>query len=124
MRCTDDHRDSDLVEPLQVGRDPARPEVVVLAQVEDLADHLPRRRSRRPLRRPRAVAQASLTVVGVTPLPFVERLPGNAEPPADPGDVSLVARLPQHLQPPRRQTGLLTFRHRLSAKADKPKEES
>jgi hypothetical protein len=29
------HRDSDLVEPLQVGRDPARHEVVVLAQVED-----------------------------------------------------------------------------------------
>jgi len=40
------------------------------------------------------------------------------------GAASLVARLPQHLQPPRRQTGLLTFRHRLSAKADKPKEES
>jgi hypothetical protein len=86
-------RDGDLVEPMQVGRDAASPEVIVRAQVED-TDHLPRGDSRRPLRRSRPIAEAGVTVVGVATLLFVERLPGNAEPAADPGDVSLVGRLP------------------------------
>ena len=86
-------RDLDAMEPVQIRRDPARSEVIVLAQVEDLADHLARRRSRRSLRRPRPIAQAGVAVLGVSPLPLVERLPGNAEPAADAGDILLVCRL-------------------------------
>jgi len=116
--------DHKLMESVQVRCDPGRPEVIMLAQIEDFTDHLARGGSRRSMRRPRPIAQPGVTVIGVSLLPLVERFPGKAEPSADAGDVSLVARVPQHLQPPRRQTGLATFRHRLSAKADKPKEES
>jgi len=42
----------------------------------------------------RPIAEAGVSVVGVATLPLGERLPGHAEPAADPGDVSLVGRLP------------------------------
>ena len=51
-------RDRDLVKALQVVGDHARPEVIVLPQVQDLADDLARRGARRPVRRPRPIAQA------------------------------------------------------------------
>lgn len=96
-------RDGDrcLMEAVQVRRDLARPEVIVLPQVENLADDLTRGRSRRPQRRARTVAQAGAAVLGVTPLPFVEGLARNPESPAHTGDVPLVGGLPQHQQPPR-----------------------
>ena len=81
------------MESVQVRGDPGRPEVIVLAQIEDLADHLARRGSRRSVRRPRAIAQPGITVFRVSPLPLVERLPGKAEPPADAGDILFVYRL-------------------------------
>ena len=87
------HGDCHLMEPFEVGGDPTGSEVVVLTQVEDLADHLAWRGSRRSLRRPRPIAQAGVTVLGVTPLPLVERLAGNAEPAADARDILLVCRL-------------------------------
>src|SRR5262245_20339713 len=83
----------DAVEPVQIRRDPPCSEVIVLAQVEDLADDLARGRSRRPLRCPRPIAQAGVSVLGVASLPFVKRLPGNPEAPAHAGDVSCVGRL-------------------------------
>ena len=43
-------------------------------------------------RRARAIAQPGVTVLGVAPLPFVERFPGNPEATAYTGDVSLVGR--------------------------------
>jgi hypothetical protein len=82
------------VEAMQVHRDPAGSEVIVLAQVEDLADHLTSGRSWRSLRRPRPIAQAGVSVLGMATLPLVERLPGNPEPTARPGDVSVVDCLP------------------------------
>lgn len=54
----------------------------------------PSRGSRRPLRRPRPIAKAGIPVFGVASLPFVERLSENPKPTADPGDVSLIGRLP------------------------------
>ena len=86
-------RDHNLMESVQVRCDPGRPEVIVLAQIEDLADHLARRGSRRSLRRPRPIAQPGVTVLRVSPLPLVERFPGNAKPPANAGDILLVRRL-------------------------------
>src|SRR6185436_2158003 len=89
-------RDGDLVEPTEVGRDSARAEVIVLAQVEDLADHIARRRAWRPVRRSRAIPQAGVAMLGVSPLPLVERLAGNSEPPAHASDISLLAGRSQH----------------------------
>lgn len=86
-------RDGDLVESTQVGRDPASSEVIVLAQIQDLADHLASGRARRMLRRPRTIAQASVTVLGVSLPPLVRRFAKHPEPPADAGDILLVSRL-------------------------------
>jgi hypothetical protein len=92
--------DLDLVKAQQIRRDPAGAEVVVLAEIQDLADHLARRRAGRAPWRSRAIAQARVAVLGLPPLPFVERLARNPESPAYPGDVSFVGRLAQHPQPP------------------------
>ena len=51
--------DRQLVKALQVVGDLARAEVVVLPQVQNLADDLRRRGSWRPVRRARPVAQAA-----------------------------------------------------------------
>jgi hypothetical protein len=83
----------DAMESVQIRRDPAWSEVIVLAQVENLADHLACRRSRRSLWPPRPIAQAGVTVLGVSPLPFVERLPRSPEPTANSSDILLVCRL-------------------------------
>jgi hypothetical protein len=48
-----ERRDRDLVEAAQVRRDPARAEVIVLTQAQDLADDVATRRARRVVRRPR-----------------------------------------------------------------------
>jgi hypothetical protein len=85
--------DRDPMEAMQVRRDSAWSEVIVLAQIENLADHLPRRGSRRSLRRPWPIAQPGVTVLGVSPLPLVERLPGNSEPAADSGHILLRCRV-------------------------------
>jgi hypothetical protein len=71
-----------------------RAKVIVLAEIENLADHLASCRSRRSVRRPWPIAQATVTVLGVPPFPLVERLPGNPESTADPCDILLVCRLP------------------------------
>jgi hypothetical protein len=94
--------DLDLMKAQHVRRDPAGAEVIVLAEIHDLADHIARRRAGRAPRRSRAIAQAGVAVLGLTPLPFVERLARNPESPAHPGDVSLVGRPAQHSQPPGR----------------------
>src|SRR5262249_32455983 len=75
-------RDSDLVEAMQIRRDPACAEVIVLAQIENFTDDLPRRCARRPLRCPRAITEAGVSVFDVTPLPLVERFPRDPEPTA------------------------------------------
>jgi hypothetical protein len=87
-------RDLDPMEPVPVRRDPASAEVIVLAQIENFADDVARCGSRRMLRRPRAIAQAGIPVLDVTPLPLVEGLPRNPESTADTGDVPVVGRLP------------------------------
>jgi len=87
------HSDLDAMEPMQIRRDPAWSEVIVLAQVENLADHLACRRSRRSLRGPRPIAQARVTVLRVPLLPLVERFPGDSEPTADSCDIPLACRL-------------------------------
>ena len=66
------YRDRDLVEARQVRGDATCSEVVVLPQIEDLADDLTRRRARRAMRRPRTIAQADVPVLGAPPFPFVE----------------------------------------------------
>ena len=74
--------------------------MIVLAEVEDLAHHVACRRAGRARGRSRAITQAGIAVLGVTPLPFVEGLTGKPKSPAHPGDVAFVGRLPQHPQPP------------------------
>jgi hypothetical protein len=69
------------------------PEVIVLAKVENLADHLASRRARRSLGRPWPITQARVAVLGMSPLPLVERFPGNSEPAADAGDILLRCRV-------------------------------
>ena len=59
---------------LQVRRDPAGAEVIVLAEIQNLANHVARRRARRAPRRARAIAQAGIAVLDVALLPFVKDL--------------------------------------------------
>jgi hypothetical protein len=58
---------------MQVCRDAAGSEMIVLAQVENLADDLARRGAGRMPRRSRPVAEAGVPVLGVPFPPFVER---------------------------------------------------
>ena len=67
-------RDRHLVKALEVVGDPARPEVVVLPQIQDLAHDLAWGRPRRPMGRSRAIAQARLPVRVKPSFPAVERL--------------------------------------------------
>src|SRR5437762_3624522 len=64
--------DRDAVKTLQVVGDLAWAKMVVLAQVQDLADDLPRRRLGRAVRLAGAVAQARITVIFVPFPPFVK----------------------------------------------------
>jgi hypothetical protein len=65
------------VESLQIVGNSARAEVVMHAQVQDLADDLPWRGSGRAMWGPRPVPQPCPTVFVVAPFPFVKRLAGN-----------------------------------------------
>ena len=87
-------RDRQAVKPLQVIGNLARAEVVVLPEVEDLADDLCRRRPRRAVRRPGPVRQSGITVLVIPPSPFVERLSGNPEMPAGARHVAGTSRPP------------------------------
>jgi hypothetical protein len=62
-----------LVQALQVGRDSARPEVIVLPQIQDLAHYRARGCPRRAVRRAWPVSQSSFTEFIKTLLPAVER---------------------------------------------------
>jgi hypothetical protein len=66
------HRDLDAMEPMQVRRDPAGAEVIVLAQIEDFADDVTRCGPRRTPRCPRPIAPPAVPVLGAPPFPFVE----------------------------------------------------
>jgi hypothetical protein len=85
--------DRDPMKPVQVRRNPASAEVIVLTQIENFADDLLRGGPRRSPRRPRSVAQAGIPVLGVASLPFVEGFPGQPESPAHPRDILLVRRV-------------------------------
>jgi hypothetical protein len=85
--------DLDAMEPVQIRGNAGRPEVVVLAQIQDLADDLPRRRAGRALRRTGSIPEASVAVLGVSPFPLVERFPRDSKPTADSRDILLVRRL-------------------------------
>jgi hypothetical protein len=54
------------MEAEQLRSDPRRSEVIVLTQIEDRADYLASRRSGRSLRRPWSIAEAGVTVLGVS----------------------------------------------------------
>ena len=71
--------DRDLMEPPQIVGDPAGAEVILLAQIQDLADDLRRRGARRPVRRRGAIAQPRLAVGPVPLLPLVVGLARDAE---------------------------------------------
>jgi hypothetical protein len=104
------------MEPVQIGRDAARTEVILLAQKEDLADYFARRRPWHSPRRPWPVAEAGVTVLCVPPFPFVERLSGNTEAAADPRHIPHGCRLLYDFGPPGHEPGLLSFRHRASSR--------
>jgi hypothetical protein len=89
------------VKSLQVAGDLARTEVIPLAQIQDLADHVRRRRSGRAVRRTGPVAKRGLPVGVKPPLPLVEGLPGNAEMPASPRHIARARGLLQHPKSPR-----------------------
>ncbi len=110
--------DRDLVEALQVRGDAASPEMVVLAQVEHLADDLGGRGMRKGSGDPRLVHQTPVPELLVTPFPLVERLPGDPEMPTCPGHVAVSVRGErQEPQPPRHLADLLCFRHGIPASA-------
>src|SRR5687767_16035503 len=85
--------DRDLMKPLQVRGDSPGPEVVMLPQVEDFADDLASRGSGRAFWRPRPIAQAGVTLLGVPALPLVERLARDPEAAAHARDILLACRL-------------------------------
>jgi len=72
---------------LQVVSNLARPEVLVLAQVHDLADHLARCGPRRPMRRARSIGQPGFTVCRRTAVSSGSTPAARSEMPARPGDV-------------------------------------
>jgi len=79
------HRDRPLVEALEVVGDSPRAKVILLPQIQNLADDVLRRRSRTTLGYSRPVAQRCVAPFGVPLPPFVEGLPGNAKMPAGVG---------------------------------------
>src|SRR5687768_7548922 len=89
--------DLEPMEPEQIRGNPRRAEMIMLAQVKNLAHHVARRRSGRSLRRSGSIAQASVPVCRAALFPLVERLPGNTPSAANPRDVPAVLRLLQDL---------------------------
>src|SRR4029453_5534728 len=98
-----DGRRGDLhgVESLQVAGDLARTEVIPLAQIQDLADHVWRRRSGRAGRGPWSGGLRALPSAFKPHLPLVEGLPRNAEMPAGPRPIARARGLLQHPESPR-----------------------
>src|SRR5688572_17877513 len=94
-------RDRDLVKALQIVSDLARPEMIVLPQVQNLADHLPRGGVRRPVRRTWPIVQARRAELVKAPFPLVERPPGNPEVSTRPCHTAgRLGRPLQYLEPP------------------------
>ena len=83
-------RNGELVKALQVVGDFARPEVVLLPQIQDLADDVWRCGPRAPVGDARTVAQRGVAAVGVPLFPLIESLAGNAEMPAGVGHVPVL----------------------------------
>ena len=69
----------------------SRPEVIVLAQVDDLADHVGVRRERAEVRARSTVPRPSSPSVVVSSLPGVEALPADPVVPAGPSDVPVTS---------------------------------
>jgi hypothetical protein len=91
--------DRHLVVAAQIHRDLARPEVVVLPQIQDLADHIDPGRPRADVRPPRAGLQARGALVLVAAKPDVEHLAADPEIPARHRDVAgHFLRVAQHRQ--------------------------
>ena len=67
--------------------------MVMLPQVQDLDDDLASRGARRAFGRPRSIAEAGVTMLGVPAFPLVERLPRDPEVATHPRDVLLACRL-------------------------------
>jgi len=63
------------VKTFEIGGNLAGPEVVVLPEIQDLADDISRRRPRRVARRPSSIRQPGITVLARPLPPLVERLP-------------------------------------------------
>ena len=85
--------DRDLMKPLPVRGDSPGPAVVMLPQGEDVADDLASRGSGRAFWRPRPIAQARVTLLGVPALPLVERLTRDPEAATHPRYILLPCRL-------------------------------
>src|SRR5262245_30796660 len=66
-----------LVKARQIIGNPPRTEVIVLPEIENLADHLRRDPGRRAMRSRRARPQARLSGGVIAPFPPIEGLPGN-----------------------------------------------
>jgi len=81
--------DRDLMKACQIGRDAPRAKMIVLSQVQNLADDLRRRRARRDMGRPGAIAQPGLAALVETSFPLVERLARDAEMPTSARDVAV-----------------------------------
>jgi hypothetical protein len=77
--------DRELVETVQIRGDATGTKVVVLTQIQDLADLGSRRSWGAGVSRP--VAEPRVTVLGVSSFPPVERLAGNTEATAHPRDI-------------------------------------
>src|SRR5262245_29133561 len=95
------------VKPPQVVGNLAGPEVIVLAEVEDLAHDVGRRRPRRAVRRPSPAGQSDITLLEIPVSPLVERLPRNPEMPTGPRHIACTRGGLEHLQAPVGQPPLL-----------------
>src|SRR5688572_23638857 len=105
---------------LEVVGDPAWPEVILLAQIEDLAHHSGRGSPRRAMGRPRAIGQACFPELVKTALPFVERCPRDTEIPTGSRDLAwFVTSRPQDLQSPRGKPRLLCLRRHSLLQVDR-----
>ena len=86
--------------------------MVILSEVENLADDLLGCRVRTSMGPPRPIAEASVAVLGKPAFPFVERLPGNPEVPAGSRNLArFLAGMLQNLQSPGYEPFLLCLRH-------------
>src|SRR5689334_10858267 len=107
--------DRHLVKAFQVVGDHARAEVIVLPQIQNLADHLPRGGAGRSVRRARPIVQAGRATRVKAPFPLVKGLSGDPEMATGSRHIAGGLASPlQHLEPPGPQPRLLNLRHRVS----------